>query len=46
MKKNESPGFPSSVTTVPAGVSTVREMAAIRRSSSSVQSWNSGTRLR
>src|SRR5262249_20581154 len=46
MKKNESPDLPLSVTTVPAGVSTVREMSAIRRSSSSVQPLNNGTRRR
>src|SRR5262249_37925006 len=46
MKKNESPDVPLSVTTVPAGVSTVREMSAIRRSSSSVQPLKSGTRRR
>ena len=46
MKKKESPGVPISVMTVPAGVSTILEMSAIRRSSWSVQSLNNGTRRR
>jgi hypothetical protein len=46
MKKKESPGVPISVNTVPAGVSTIFEISAIRRSSSSVQSLNKGTRRR
>ena len=45
-KKNESPGVHISVSSVPVGVSTIRAMAAIRRSSSSVHSTTNGTRRR
>ena len=46
MMKNESPGSPICVTTVPAGVSTILASSATRRSSSSLNPVKSGTLCR
>src|SRR5512134_3727519 len=46
MTKNESPGSPICVTTVPAGTSEIFDSSATRRSSSSSNPLKSGTRCR
>jgi hypothetical protein len=46
MMKNESPGSPICVTTVPAGTSTILESSATRRSSFSLNPLKRGTRCR